>query len=168
MATSLTGKLKTNIAVTEVRTGDLANASSPMSIDAFWTIASGVGLGQANTQWSDERTLTTAATEDLDLSGGLTGLFGAVVFAKLKGYIFVANPANTTNITISRPAANGVAIFGAASDALAPLKPGGFVAFGDPSLAGITVTAGTADLITVTNSAGASATYKVGLIGTDA
>lgn len=164
---SLTGKIRLNVEATDSRTADLETATSPTSLSATWAITSGTGLNQANIVWSDERTLTTGANEDLDVSGGLTGLFGAVPFVKIKGVIFVANAANTTSLTVSRPAANGVPLFAAASDAVV-LTPGGFFVLVDPSAAGIAVTAGTGDLINVLNGAGASATYRVGLIGTNA
>lgn len=134
-----------------------------------WTIVNGIGVGQANEFYFAERTLASGVAEDLDFSGPLLDLFGdAFVLVKLKAIIIGNKAANTTNLTVSRPAANGVALFGAASDALAIIPPGYAFLYMNGSAAGLAVTAGTADLVNIANSAGASAIYDVVGIGTDA
>lgn len=74
---------------------------------------------------------------------------------------------NTNNVVVTRPATNGLVLFAAASDALAGLKPGGLFLFTDPSAPGLAVTAGTGDLLTISNSgAGTSVTYDIVIVGT--
>lgn len=130
---------------------------------------SGVGANQADVIWSDERTVTTGATDSLDLAAVLSGLLGGTLtMARVKA-IRVRNSnragvANTTNISLTRPAANGVPIFAAAGDAI-PIHPDGEVLIVAPSAGGYVVTAGTADLIDIVNAAGASATYRIEIIG---
>jgi hypothetical protein len=145
---------------------DLVTASAPLRYSNVVDLATGTGANQADMLWSDTRTLTASATEDLDLAGSLTGpLGGTLTFARVKYLLFKASGANTNNVVVSRPAANGVPIFAAASDALA-LVPGGWFSWGAPTAAGVAVTPATGDLITVTNSAGGtSVTYDVIVIG---
>lgn len=124
----------------------------------------GTGLGQANNVFPDKRTLAGGANEDLDLAGVLSNAFGATITAvKLKGVIFFAYPTNTGNLTITRPASNGAPFLLAAGDGFV-LKPGGIFALTDPSAAGITVTAGTGDLINVAASGVGSNNYDVVLV----
>ena len=147
---------------------DLATASVPLSISKTIEMATGTSTGLADKVFHDQRTLTASATEDLDLAGSLTDSLGtALTIVKLKAlYIFAAS-ANTNNVVLSRPAANGVPLFSAASDAISVL-PGGILLWVAPG-AGVTVTAATGDLLTITNSAGStSVTYDVVIIGTSA
>jgi hypothetical protein len=118
--------------------------------------------------WHDQRTLGASATEDLDLFGSLTSVFGTTInFTSLKGlFVFAASANNAANnVNVTRPAANGVPWLLAAGDGIA-LKAGMWIAWFDPSANGAAVTTGTGDLITFTNSAGTnSVTYDVFLLG---
>lgn len=167
MAT-LTAKLLVDFSAKEVSALDLATVSAPAALKHTYSFASGTGSNQADRIWSDTRTLAASATEDLDLAGSLTGALGTTLtFATLKGIIVKAASGNTNNVVISRPAANGVPVFEAASDAVA-VKPGGVFVWLAPAT-GVTVTAGTGDLITFTNSAaGTSVSYDVVFLGTSA
>lgn len=134
--------------------------------------ASGTGVDQADLFWADERTVATGATDSLDMAGTLVGLLGGTVtFARIKAIRVLnsnnAGTANTTTLSITRPATNGVPIFTAAGDSV-PIPPGGVFLLINPSAAGYAVTAGTGDLIDIINSAGASATYRVEIIGASA
>lgn len=161
---------KVRVAVTADYTSalDLATGVSPLAKDYVTRLATGVSSGQADKIFHDQRTLAASATEDLDLAGGLTDAFGAALtFVKLKAIIIKAAATNVNNVNFSRPAANGVPLFAAASD-LIPVLPDGLFAWSAPG-AGITVTGGTGDLLTFTNSgAGTSVTYDVIIIGTSA
>lgn len=167
MATTYTATLKLQANSDFTNPGDLSNVTDRLRETIEQEFANGTGANQANNTFHDTRTLTTGASEDLDLAGVLTNPFGATLtFTKIKAIIIHAAEANTTNLTISRPNANGLPLFAAANDALAALKPGGLFVFTDPSSAGLAVTGGTGDLITITNAAGASASYDVIIIGT--
>jgi hypothetical protein len=154
-------------------TGTAADlATAPVSVvDSSNTLSltTGTGANQADKIWSDTRTVTTGATDTLDFAGtALDDPFGAdFVPAKIKSILIVAAAANTTDLTVSRPASNGVPFLAAASDAFV-LKPGGAFLLHNQSAAGIAVTAGTGDLIDITNSAGASANYNIVVVGTSA
>lgn len=147
---------------------DHGTASIAVAVSAAMNLASGVGANQADLMWSDQRTLAASATEDLDLAGSLTGMLGGnLTMATLKAVIVKAASGNTNDVVVSMPATNGVPLFGAASDSIA-VKPGGVFMWAAPGT-GVTVTAGTGDLITFTNSgAGTGVTYDVVFIGTSA
>ena len=148
------------------QTLDLSVATDVLNKDYSQTFANGTGASQANMWWHDQRTLTASATEDLDLAGSLTSVFGTTItLTSLKGVLVYAATGNTNNVNVTRPAANGITWLLAAGDGIS-LKPGAWVAWFDPSANGATVTAGTADLITFTNSAGTNTiTYDVFLLG---
>ena len=75
------------------KTGALDIETLTTLIDRTTSIshADGTGANQAAILWSDTRTLTTGATESLDLSGtALTDAFGAAVaLTSIKGIVLV-------------------------------------------------------------------------------
>ncbi len=153
---------------TETVAGDLQTSSAPLDLTRRVRMATGITAGLADRIFTDTRTLAASATENLDLAGSLlTPLGQAFTPAKLKAVLILAASGNTNDVQLTRPASNGVPLFLAASDGIA-VGPGGAFAWVAPG-AGITVTASTGDLLTLTNSAGStSVTYDVVLIGTSA
>lgn len=145
---------------------DLVNGTVPLAISKSLTWATGTGVDQADKIFHDERTLAASTAEDLDVAGVLTDAFGVTfTLARLKAIYVFALAANTNNVNVTRPAANGVPLFLAASDGIA-VRPGGMFVWIAPDATGVAVTAATGDLITFTNSAaGTSVTYDVVLIG---
>lgn len=129
-------------------------------------LATGTGLGQADVVFSDTR--STAATDSLDMVGGglLDNLGNVWAPARIKAIIVSAAAANTGNVLLRRPAANGVPFMSAVSDEI-PIHPGGLVVIVAPSAAGYPVTAATADLIDLAASAG-TVTYDIIIIGASA
>jgi len=161
--TSLSVALRVNESITS------ENQAGPVShiFTAFegLTLANGTGAGQADKVWSDRRTLAGAASETLDLAGSLAPLFGAgtVTFAKVK-IVALYNRSAAQILTYRMGAANGWGgIVGGTTDPLV-IKPGGCVLWYDPT--GTTVTAGTGDIILITNGAGSSCDYDIFVVGT--
>jgi hypothetical protein len=150
---------------------DLGTVSAPFSLSSSVALATGTGAGQADKVFADTRTLAASATEDLDLAGVLTDAFGAAItFARIKAVIVTADADNTNLVQITRPASNGVPLFMAAGDGIA-LRPGAVFAWfsGVADATGVAVTAGTGDLLTLTNSAGTTGvTYAVLIVGCSA
>lgn len=163
---ALTVSLRAAVSGSQTNPLDLGSGSFPVSLSGDLSFANGTGNGQADLLFSDTRTLGASASEDLDLAGVLTSAFGATItMAKVKAIFIKAAAANTNDVVISRPATNGVPLFSAASDALA-IKPGGCFMWASPN-AGVTVTAGTGDLITIANSAaGTGVDYSIIIVGT--
>jgi hypothetical protein len=163
----------TQVAVTvsssQVTTLDLGDATFPISFTQAISLLNGTGAGQADRVFTDTRTLTASAAESLDLAGALTDAFGATVtFARIKTVIVAALATNTNDVQVTRPASNGVPLFMAAGDGI-PVRPGGAFAWFCSDVTGIAVTAGTGDLLTLTNSAGTtSVTYTILIFGCSA
>lgn len=161
---------KLSLALSTVQTNplDLLTGRAPVDLLKAITLGSGTGANQVDRLFTDRRTLAASASEDLDLAGVLSDAFGATLtFAKLKALLVIADTANTNNVNVTRPASNGVPLFLAAGDGI-PVLPGGLFAWVGPG-AGVAVTAGTGDLVTVANSgAGTSVTYDVYALGTSA
>lgn len=166
---ALTANIKDAVTATLTNTADFESASSSIADATSITFTDGTGAGQADRIFKDQRTLGASATEDLDLSGALTNIYGTtVVFARIKYIRVSAAAANTNNVNVARATANGVPLFLAALDAI-PVRPGGFFSWGCSDATGIAVTAGTGDLLTITNSGGTTGvTYNITIIGASA
>jgi hypothetical protein len=121
-------------------------------------------LGQANVMFSDTRTLAASATENLDLAGVLADALGATITAaELLAVFIYAHAANTNDVQLTRPAANGVPSFLAAGDGLA-IGPGDVFLFTNRK--GVAVTPATGDLLTLTNSGGTTGVdYDIVILG---
>lgn len=149
---------------------DLGSASFPIELDWTQLLANGTGANQATQVWSDTRTLGPSASENLDLAGALVNAFGVTLtFTKIKMILVKASSSNNAanDVQVSRGASNGFVAFLAASDGF-KLTPGAFAVFCWPDANGVAVTAGTGDILTVTNSAGSnSVDYSIVIIGVD-
>jgi hypothetical protein len=168
---AVTANVSASVSGSQTSALDLGTITFPFSTTASTAFTSGTGAGQVDMVFTDTRTLSASATENLDLAGSLTGALGTTLtFARIKAVFISAAAANTNDVQVTRPASNGTALFMAAGDGIA-LRPGAFFAWGSGSAdaTGVTVTAGTGDLLTVTNSAGTtSVTYTVVIVGCSA
>jgi hypothetical protein len=166
---ALSANVKVSVNATQTKTADFESASSAIALALSVAYSDGTGAGQADRIFKDTRTLTASATEDLDFSGALTDIYGAtVVFADIRVLLITADAANTNNVRVIRPASNGLVIFAAASDEIV-VRPGGAFLYMAQDTTAIPVTAGTGDLLTITNSAGStSVTYNIVAIGASA
>lgn len=145
---------------------DLSTTINHLDFTRSLALASGTGAGQADLVWHDERTLTASATEDLDLAGSLVNAFGTTLtFARVKMLLVYASPANTNNVVLGNVTNGIVGWFGAATHTIA-VRPGGVLALFAPDATAYAVTASTADLLHVANSAGStSVTYDIVIAG---
>lgn len=166
---ALSASVKATINATLTKTADFESASSRIDHALAISLTDGTGAGNADRIFKDTRTLAASATEDLDLSGALTNIYGeTVAFADIRAILITADAGNTNNVNVTRPASNGLALFIAAGDGL-PVRPGGMFLWACPDATGVAVTAGTGDLLTLTNSAGStSVTYSITIIGASA
>lgn len=166
---ALSANVKVSINATLTKTADFESASSAIAHALSLAFSDGTAAGQADLIFKDTRTLAASATEDLDMSGALTNIYGeTVVFADVRAILITADSANTNNVNVTRPASNGLPLFLAASDGVA-VRPGGAFLYVARDATGIPVTAGTGDLLTLTNSAGStSVTYSITVIGASA
>lgn len=161
----VTATIELNVRAKQTGTGDLGTPQVTAVLEKILAFAAGTAaVGQSNILFSDERTLAASATENLDLAGALTDALGAsIAAAEIVAIAIVANAGNTNDVLLTRPAANGVPAFLAASDGVA-IGPGDIFLLTNRK--GIAVVAATGDLLTVTNSAGTTGvTYQVIIIG---
>lgn len=130
------------------------------------SLPNGAGSGQANQLFSDTRTLSASATENLDMAGALANPFGATItYSAVKAIRVCAAAGNTNNVVVGGAGSNTfVGPFADATDKVV-VKPGGcFLAVAPAS--GWSVTAGTGDILLVANSgSGTSVTYDVTIVG---
>lgn len=160
-------RVSVSLAASQTKPDDLSVPQDVVDYLKALSFADGAGAGAANLMFHDQRTVAASATDTLDLAGTLADKFGqTLTFARIKAVLVVAAAANTNNVQVSQPAANGVpGVFLAAGDGIS-VQPGGAFLWVAPSAAGAVVTAGTGDLLTVTNSAaGTSVTYDVLILG---
>lgn len=132
-------------------------------------LLTGTGDGQADTVFTDTRTISASGSEELDLSGSLTDpLGGAAVFAEVAAIEVRAAAGNTNDVVIGGASSNAwVGPFGAADNTIA-VPPGGVLVLNHPG-AGWTVTAGTGDLLQVANGgSGTPVTYDIVIVGRSA
>lgn len=165
---ALSATIKAGISAVHTNVLDNGTATFPLNLLQSLSLTDGTGASQADRIFSDTRTLSASATEDLDLSGTLTNAYGTVTFARIKAVLVIASGDNINNVNVTRPASNGVPLFLAASDGLA-VRPGGIFMLACSDATGVAVTAGTGDLLTLTNSSGTTpVTYTIVIIGASA
>lgn len=139
------------------------------SFDFALSFASGVAAGQIDMAYVAERTVASAANDDIDLAGGLTDALGvAITMAEVAAIVIVNKPKdgtdNTTALTIGGGSTETVPL-----PAQPAIGPGGCLMIADPDAGGLfTVTAATADILRVANAAGASNKYQICVLGRSA
>jgi hypothetical protein len=127
----------------------------------------GTAAGQADIVFCDTRSLATNTSESLDLAGGVTDVFGVTrTFVKVKALRIKAASTNTTTLVIGNGTNPFVGPFGSGSHTLS-LAPGAEILLSNP-VDGWTVTAGTGDILKITNPAGATASFDLDIAGTSA
>jgi hypothetical protein len=170
MATTLTSLASITLTASLVNTiNTLGTATAALSKGYGSAFTDGTGAGTANRVWWATRTLTASSTEDLDLAGSLTDAYGSTItFARIKALVVAASAANTNNVIVGNAASNAVAgLFGSLTHT-AVVRPGAAVAWmcGAADATGYVVTAGTADIIKIANSAGStSVDYDIFVLG---
>lgn len=154
--------------VSDVKTLSLgADQSIPYAVGTDRVLLNGTSNGQANQQFTRRYTIAASGTQDLDLAGALVNDFGdTLTFARIDAIIVAPLSTNTNNVVVGNAASNQfVGPFGAATHTVS-VRPGGVFAIMDGVGTGYTVTAGTGDLLRLTNSAGGtSVVVDVTLIG---
>jgi hypothetical protein len=143
------------------------------TIEKIQRLTDGTTANKADLIYADERTVTTGANDDIDLSGVLTDAFGVTIAAAEIVAIMIINgpisgTANSTDLTIGAGSNPFIGFLGA-TDTIGPIKPAGVFMLAAGDAAGIgTVVAGTGDILRIANSSGASATYQIAIIARSA
>lgn len=146
---------------------DLQTQSAPAALKRTYNWRDGASANQANRIWTDRRTLSASATENLDLAASLTDAFGsAITFARVRALIVAAAEGNTNNVLVGGDVTNTFLTWVVAEDDAVVVRPGGLFALIAPDTTGYVVTATTGDLLKITNSAGSTGvTYDIAIIG---
>lgn len=152
------------------------NARAQIAMGELARMLVGTGAAQMDTVHYGEYTITSGGTLSIDLSGSLRSPAGDVsVFAELAMIYVVNKPADgneTPNVGTIQigGGSNCIPLFADATDMTQQIGPGGQFFLVDPDAGGIcTVTAGTGDLLRITqNASGASAKVQVFLGGRSA
>jgi hypothetical protein len=168
MATSLALQVALAVQGYIANSLDVGSVNYPVSFTATYNFADGVGANQAKEIFTDTRTLTASASENLDLAGVLTDAFGNVItFTKIKAIVITADAANVNDVVIGNHATAAALLFFGAATHTAAIKPGGMLVSVAPDVNGYAVTATTADMLKVLNGgAGTSVNYTIAIIGT--
>lgn len=170
---ALDTKITLSILSTLTQAIDLVTSTSPLAYPLTYEWDSGTAADQADRVWSDTRTIAASGTDDLDLAGGLTDVFGNVItFARVRALAILADPTNANNLTIGNAATNpwggGSTPYGAAATTTRA-TPDMLHLYISPTATGMAVGAGTADVLRIANSgAGTSVTYTIIIIGCSA
>jgi hypothetical protein len=149
---------------------DFTTGIAPLARTYQMLYSTGTGAGSADRIWHDQRTIAPSGTDDLDLAGVLTDVFGATVtFARVKALMVAAASGNTNNVIVGNAATNGFITWVGAATHTVTVRPGGFLALAASDATSYAVTAGTGDLLRIANSgAGTSVVYDIVVIGASA
>lgn len=163
---SFSGSIKLSVSGTYTGSVDIGSVAQNIGYASTISLTNGTGADQANMIFTDTRTLAASTTEDLDLAGGLTDVFGTTItFTKIKGIIIKASSSNTNNVVVGGDANGLVNWVGAANDII-NVRPGGMFCIMAPDATAYAVTGSTGDILQVANSSsGSSVTYDIILIG---
>lgn len=160
---ALTSSLQVSIISDHSATVGLSTTKDAVGYSVNKTFSNGSGTTQvADLVYHASRTLSSAATENLDLAGSLTDAFGTTLtFVRVKS-ILIENTSASMTLTLGGDA-NSVPFFDPATSTVS-IPPSGAVALVAP-LAGWPVAAGTGDILKMTNSTGTATTYKIWVVG---
>jgi hypothetical protein len=162
MADTLNALIRLAITATHIKDLDLADPRDTLALTLEQAFTPGNGSGQADRIFHDKRTLADAATEDIDLYGGLTDAFGVTInFAKVKALI-IKNLSTTQTLSIGGATATQLSNWVANVNDIVVVPAGGFLCLVNP--AGYAVTS-ILDLLKIANSAGAVCDYDIVIIG---
>ncbi len=179
MATALSASLRAEINWFFQNTLDLSVTQDPAQRSENQDYANGTAENQANEMFHDRRTLTPSTpTDDLDLRGGLTNVFGETITFDFLKAIFIFNRGKSNGDGTFTPTSGEDLVLGGGSNPLASLwnfhedgrktiRAGGRY-FADAPLDGyITTGASSGDILRINHDGTDDITYDIILLGTD-
>ena len=170
---AVTAKITAKLTGVQSGPNDFGGQFSP-DVVSIINITDGTTINKADMLFTDERTVAGASNDDIDLTGVLEDAFGtAFNAAELVSLIVINAPisgtANTTDLTIGLGSNPFLGFLGGTTPTVGPIKPAGVFMIAAGDAAGIgTVSAGSADILRIANSSGASATYQIGILARSA
>ena len=170
---AITAQIRASINATQTGPTDYPSQFT-VPVERVMRLVNGTTAGKADILFADERTVASATADVLDLAGALTNAFGATITAAVLVAILIINApksgaANTTALTIGGGANTVTGFLGGTTPTVGPLQPGGVFLMAADHANGLgAVVAGTADILRVTNAAGAAATYQIVILARSA
>lgn len=165
MPVATTGSYRAAATITKV-IGALT-ASEELIVTASLALSAGTGINAADKVYYARPTIAGSATLSLDIAtaGGLLDIYGdAFAVARLKLLIVKSDLTLCPNVVNVLRQAAGVPFLGAAAD-FVPVRPGGSLVLFAPDATGYLVTATTADLIDIVNTAAGNVQPEILIIG---
>lgn len=166
----ITAEILARLKISQTGSNDFGGPEFKPVLETLIQLTDGTTVNKADLAFVDERTVATGATDSLDLAGVLADSFGTTIAAAEIVALMIINkpragtPVNTTDLTIGG-GTNGV--FATAMPFI--LKPGAVFLLAAGDAAGVkTVTAATADILTIVNSSGASNKYQIAVLARSA
>ncbi len=152
---------------------DVGVAKLPVSVAFMDTLTTGTAVDQSDLCFTDDRTLTAGASENLDLAGGLVDAFGQTITLARVKLLYIQNTATTAgaNLLVGAAASNTWTGWTSVSGSTVYVGPGGALFFYNPSATAFPVTPSTGtnnDTLKVNNPSGVSITYRIVVIGASA
>lgn len=143
-------------------------------MELLQVFGSGTTANKVDLAYAAERTVSSGANDDIDLAGVLTDALGATITAAEVVAIAVVNKqrdgtANTTSLTIGGGSNPFVGFLGGTTPTITKIGPGAVLLLSSPDATGLgSVTAGTGDILRVTNAAGATNKYQIMILARSA
>lgn len=163
---SSTGRLKIQ------QTNTTAGISGVVNLDFEFSdsLADGTGLDQCDLVYGAKAVaLSGSGTNNLDVAGTLSDFYGATITAVKLKFFYFKNLSTTAGdtITLGNHASAALLLWGAAAHTKT-VGPNGVLYHWEPSLAGVTVTASTGDILKILNDSANANTYDIAFGGTSA
>ncbi len=169
MADTLSVDVKTSLEWLFQDIDPLSTISDTSKLTYKHSFADGTATDQADILWYDERTVATAANDDLDLTALTRTVFGSVLmvnFAKVKSLLIV-NTATAAgeDLTFGAAATNAwTGPFGAGTHTLEVPAASSVLLVNRKT--GWSVANASSDILRIANSGTANITYRIALVGT--
>lgn len=165
-AGNVNGSISLSLGLSHTATNGISAASESLPSLISQAFSTGVTTNKMNHIYYTENTLAAGASNYLDIVGGLTDSFGQTAnFARLRFMAVVANSTNIGDIGVGGPAPNGATRFFGSSNDCVRIPPGGIMFWYCPTANAYSNTAGTADILEMTNFSASVSTYKIYLGG---
>lgn len=167
------GSVSLKISASELKSGVSVGAAQWSGVlQHVLNFGNGTTANNIDLVYVAERTVSTGANDDIDLTGVLSSAVGTAFNAAEIVLIAIINKpesgVNTTALTVGN-GTNAFEGFVSAAGTLGPIRPGGILLLVNPDATGLgTVAAGTDDILRVTNASGASNTYQIAIFGRSA
>lgn len=177
MATTLTASVSAKVGWNFENVLDWGNALNSATFSYTKSLASGTAASQVDVLYVAQGTIAASTNLDLDLAASLADMFGhTITFARVKTlYVELTTDTTSTGLWVGGASSNGFANWISSAGTFGTDQPrvkvrnGGAFFLSAPDATAYAVTAGTGDILRLTNADGSNvATYKLAVTGASA